>query len=629
MSARGARMLGPGATALAVVAATQQPVHALAFGALALIAAAVGPTLSLSRDGERLVTAFVTIGAGVLAAFTVPPDPRTPALLLSGVPCIVATAAAAAGLARAAFRAPEGGTRAGFVFTVVALLTMTQFHGGAGLRGLVAAALGAGLMAMRLDDPGRAPLRTLGPRAWAAGAVVVGGAALFTATAAEVLPRAYAAAIGRISAAYGEAPATGLDNTLQLDALSSLMQSDEVVLRLHGPATDRLRGAVYDRYDAGDWRSTRGSARTVFSVPRSSPASGRVVRVERVGGVRGWVLLPLGARELSLEEGRARVDPLGAVRSLPGDPAERWSFALGGGADFAPSGPTASDLVVPAALRARLLAHAERLGVGGATPFERVQRIESRLRSNYRYAVSFVRTPRTDPVIDFLERHGEGHCEYFASALALLARASGVPARVVGGYRVAERNGLGGWWIVREKNAHSWVEAWDPSRGWVALDATPSLEVPQNLAHRSGAFASLGDAAVVYAQRLRAWTEQRSLAQRLGFAFTLLLGWLAWRAWRGEAPPEAVVDVVVKEPPLPAWTTLDAALSARGLPRAPSETLEDWARRIETADLLAPSQRVGTASVIRSYAALRYGPPDAADRPGVERLALEAARALR
>ena len=65
--------------------------------------------------------------------------------------------------------------------------------------------------------------------------------------------------------------------------------------------------------------------------------------------------------------------------------------------------------------------------------------------------------------MDFLLYNGTGHCEFFASAMVLLSRARGIPARLVGGYRVAEFSELGDYYIVRERNAHTWVEAWVPA----------------------------------------------------------------------------------------------------------------------------------------------------------------------
>jgi transglutaminase-like putative cysteine protease len=82
--------------------------------------------------------------------------------------------------------------------------------------------------------------------------------------------------------------------------------------------------------------------------------------------------------------------------------------------------------------------------------------------------------PDIDPVLDFLINRKQGHCEYFASAMALLLRANGVPARVVNGFKGGDVNDLfGPSIVVRQKHAHSWVEALGSDLVWVTLDPTP------------------------------------------------------------------------------------------------------------------------------------------------------------
>jgi transglutaminase-like putative cysteine protease len=90
--------------------------------------------------------------------------------------------------------------------------------------------------------------------------------------------------------------------------------------------------------------------------------------------------------------------------------------------------------------------------------------------------------PQIDPVEDFLFNRREGHCEYFATALALMLRAVGVPSRVVSGFKGAERNTLKGCWEVQECHAHLWVEAWVGDNLWMTLDPTPAASRNESLA---------------------------------------------------------------------------------------------------------------------------------------------------
>jgi hypothetical protein len=91
----------------------------------------------------------------------------------------------------------------------------------------------------------------------------------------------------------------------------------------------------------------------------------------------------------------------------------------------------------------------------------------------YRYTLNAaVSDPSIDPVEDFLFNRQEGHCEYFASALALLLRAVGIPTRMVSGFKGGELNTGSGRFEVRQLHAHTWVEAYVDG-GWQVLDPTP------------------------------------------------------------------------------------------------------------------------------------------------------------
>ncbi|RJP85929.1 MAG: DUF3488 domain-containing protein [Desulfobacteraceae bacterium] len=76
------------------------------------------------------------------------------------------------------------------------------------------------------------------------------------------------------------------------------------------------------------------------------------------------------------------------------------------------------------------------------------------------------------PVDDFLFKSKKGYCEHYASAFAVMMRAVGIPARIVGGYLGGERNPYGNFLVVRQNDAHVWVEVWHPDRGWLRVDPT-------------------------------------------------------------------------------------------------------------------------------------------------------------
>ena len=129
-------------------------------------------------------------------------------------------------------------------------------------------------------------------------------------------------------------------------------------------------------------------------------------------------------------------------------------------------------------------------------PLAKARLLQNHFRNTkrYRYTLDFrnlSRTPNVDPIEDFVANHRSGHCEYFASALAMMLRSQGIPSRLVVGYKGGEFNQVGGYYQVRQSSAHAWVEAFiDPrylpesvrqqagdrlAGAWVRLDPTPGV----------------------------------------------------------------------------------------------------------------------------------------------------------
>jgi transglutaminase-like putative cysteine protease len=109
---------------------------------------------------------------------------------------------------------------------------------------------------------------------------------------------------------------------------------------------------------------------------------------------------------------------------------------------------------------------------------DQAQRLEAHLRDNFTYQLGAPELNRLNPVDDFLFNQKQGHCERFASTLALLLRLKGIPSRVVIGYLPRGRSWISGWHNVRFADAHAWTEAYFDKLGWVRLDATPAATQP-------------------------------------------------------------------------------------------------------------------------------------------------------
>lgn len=153
---------------------------------------------------------------------------------------------------------------------------------------------------------------------------------------------------------------------------------------------------------------------------------------------------------------------------------------------------------------------AQKASANAETPYARASSIENYLRTHYRYTLQLPSSMPADPVADFLFRRKEGHCEYFASAMAIMLRTIGIPSRVVNGFSGGEFNDIDSQYVIRASDAHSWVEAYMPGEGWVTFDPTPA---------GSGQVRSPWDRVMLYLDALssfwREWVINYDLAHQL------------------------------------------------------------------------------------------------------------------
>ena len=404
---------------------------------------------------------------------------------------------------------------------------------------------------------------------------------------------------------------TGLTERIDLDSLDGMIQSDRVVLRVYGPAPESLRGVVYDRYEAGHWRTLHADDHRLVRVPTHPGTHSGLVTVRRVDGPTDRWFTTLGAGSFSTPAGRLHVDPYGVPRVAAGEDADVLSFVMHGRDPISSAPPSANDLAMPNALHAPLGAILAEWQIAPGEPSLVMRRLVQKLYAEYRYALQSHRSAGRDPVLDFLRVHREGHCEYFASALALLGRSAGVATRVVTGYRVAERSPLGGYYIVREQNAHAWVEAFIPGQGWRSFDATPGSEVPQNRFRAATWAAALADGVRAFAASVAAFIASRTVSDLIWGAGLLALLYIAlrWSRARREAREAARNRGQRSSDAMEGFARLGAALERAGVERHIGETLERYAQRIEALRSLGEAAGIA-ATAIHGYAAYRYGGGD-------------------
>ena len=137
---------------------------------------------------------------------------------------------------------------------------------------------------------------------------------------------------------------------------------------------------------------------------------------------------------------------------------------------------------------------------GAATDLARARAIERHLRTGYGYTLELPDREPSNPLAYFLFTRKKGHCEYFASAMAVMLRSMGIPARLATGFQSGVYNPVSDLWLVRAADAHSWVEAWLPGHGWTTFDPTPPDPNPNH-------FALLSDVALYFDAAETFWRE--------------------------------------------------------------------------------------------------------------------------
>ncbi|ROQ93359.1 transglutaminase family protein [Desulfosoma caldarium] len=279
---------------------------------------------------------------------------------------------------------------------------------------------------------------------------------------------------------------SGFSDTVSLGDVTSIQEDAAVVFRAQmAPVAFKdlyWRGMVFDEFDGTRWRPSSGRETVVF--PNGAE--------KKAGDVRQTIFMePFGMdvlfgldRPVAVERLPTRTRGHGTFRVFsPLFKKTRyvvWSRPVTPFVEEDPPGPELLDLPPSISLRVVDLAQS---WAHEPSPAKRVEAITAFLQSSdFHYALENL--PKD--LETFLLKDRRGNCEYFASALAVLARLAGVPARLVGGYRGGYYNETGGYYLVLQKHAHVWTEVYLDGQGWLRVDPTPAAALtPAQLYIRS------------------------------------------------------------------------------------------------------------------------------------------------
>jgi transglutaminase-like putative cysteine protease len=504
--------------------------------------------------------------------------------------------------------------------------------------------------------------------------ILVCGAGLFF-----VMPRMSAGYLGGYS--FGTDFSSGFSDHVQLGEIGQIQQSNSIVMhvQIDGDSTGRYdlhwRGVALADFDGHAWSNSREqsllrrASDDTFVVPRG--LSGSADNLGRENVIHYRVLMePVGTnvfflapwvRSVSGNYRSVAIDPGGALYDFDSRHAISRYEATSNIATALPDELRLAAGNYPTSLGKSYLHFPEldprvpQLAVqitGSANNnYDKAAAIEHYLRTRFGYTLELPQTSPKDPIANFLFERKQGHCEYFASSMAVMLRTLGIPSRVVTGFRSDEFNDLTGSYVIRAKDAHAWVEAYFPGYGWQTFDPTPAgngTGTPQGWGRLSlyvDAMASfwrewvvsydfshqyvLGQAAATGSrnlwERARQWARNRyesmlKWAQRgqdrierspgswalIGAAIALALLVLAnlnrilrlsYQRWL-EAHPERSPEQAAAM-----WYgRMARVLAGRGMRKAAAQTAQEFARRIEDERLREPVMRFTAA-----YESARFG----------------------
>lgn len=309
-------------------------------------------------------------------------------------------------------------------------------------------------------------------------------------------------------------------------------------------------------------------------------------------------------------------------------------------------------LALPAELPRRIGALAVQVTERARGPYSKAVALERHLQSAYRYTLDLKRDDRYEPLEDFLFVQRAGHCEYFASAMAVMLRTLGIPSRTVNGFYGGEWNPYGSYLAIRQGDAHTWVEAYFDGVGWVTFDPTPAgapgassrgvgevlrqlfdtvelawfkWVIEYDLGKQAEAISSLRKWAGGGEESASVWRVLSS-KRTLGVGAALLAAAALITAARRRRPTgPRPVRPAQGERAQRAFERAARALEGRGFPRAEGETAKELARRVS--DGADPGADAFDRLVALYYAA-RFGGADVATAD-LDHLADEVVRARR
>jgi protein-glutamine gamma-glutamyltransferase len=325
--------------------------------------------------------------------------------------------------------------------------------------------------------------------------VLIGAIVVLATPIFFLIPRVGGAGIGADPG--NSSMRAGFSDKVQLGGNGRIQQSDEIVMRVRLEGNDstgnlKWRGIALDTFDGQLWSRSKPNSRE----PKTK-GEREIIQVDYATGRESLLLQTVYLEPLEppvLFAAPRAVGVQGNFQMLTRDPygsiyfqqqGERVSYKVLSDTSLPDTGQLRTDrelypvqfnsyLQLPASIDPRIEQLSSRLTANTRNRFDAAAMIENYLQTEFGYTLE-QKAGGSEPLSDFLFNVREGHCEYFATAMALMLRTQGIATRVVTGFQQGEYNETADVFVVRQLNAHAWVEVYFPGEGvWVPFDPTPA-----------------------------------------------------------------------------------------------------------------------------------------------------------
>ena len=363
---------------------------------------------------------------------------------------------------------------------------------------------------------------------------------------------------------------TGFSENISVGDHGSIRDNPAVVMRVEfegdrppDATSFKWRTMTFDTYEAGNWGRSHSNTESPASYRRSrdygleflysplmsehlqdQPALAMQIYLEPLGTNLLPTLWPASRIRLGIDEVNHLMGPastnltydaygdlrhtmrseIGLTYRLEVAPAPTQELLHRRRGRSLPPAELARYLQLPENLDPRIEALAREITTNASSNFEKAEVIGAHFFREFDYTLDLPPVVGDDPVASFLFHSQRGHCEYFASAAAILLRTQGVPTRVVNGFLGGTWNEIGDYLTVRQGDAHAWIEVYVPELGWVPFEATPPIE--SSFLDRAGITRFLADATDAMRQTWMKWIieydlqSQAAMLRQLGRALS-------------------------------------------------------------------------------------------------------------